>query len=36
MSEKIATREAYGKALEVLREYGLTADQIAARIKETL
>ena len=25
-----------GKALEVLREYGLTADQIAARIKETL
>ncbi len=25
-----------GKALDVLREYGLTADQIAAKIKETL
>ncbi len=25
-----------GKAVDVLREYGLTADQIAARIKETL
>ena len=25
-----------GKAAEVLREYGLTADQIAERIKETL
>ena len=25
-----------GKAADVLREYGLTADQIAARIKETL
>ena len=25
-----------GKAADVLREYGLTADQIAAKIKETL
>ena len=25
-----------GKAKDVLREYGLTADQIAAKIKETL
>ena len=25
-----------GKAADVLREYGLTADQIAAQIKETL
>lgn len=25
-----------GKAADVLREYGLTADQIAVKIKETL
>ena len=25
-----------GKAMDVLREYGLTADQIAAKLKETL
>ena len=33
---KIGVNDQFGKAADVLREYGLTADQIAAKVKETL